>query len=86
MSDSKSKSKNQSGLGIFGAFVIAIGLFIAFIKQDAFIAGVCVGVGVFLIILSLFLDRLDTIIDLLSQIVEHQSKDDIEKKDPSDES
>lgn len=71
----KPKPSKQSGLGIFGMFVIALGLFIAFIKSDALIAGASVGTGIFLIILSLFLERLDTIIDLLRQIVDRDNPD-----------
>lgn len=71
--------RKQSGLGIFGGFVIALGLFFAFIKSDMFIAGASVGAGIVLIILSLFLERLDTIIDLLRQIID-SSKTDSEEK------
>ncbi len=76
----KPTPRKQSGLGIFGMFVIALGLFIAFINSDAFIAGTSVCAGVFLLILSLFLERLDTIIDLLRQIVDRDKPDSAEKQ------
>lgn len=78
----KQPTRKQSGLGIFGIFVIALGLFLGFIKQDIFIAACSVGGGIFLIILSLFLERLDVIIDLLKAIL---SKDEQKPEDPSKE-
>lgn len=69
----------MSGLGIFGIIVIAMGLFVGFIKSDALIAGTSVGAGVVLIILSLFLERLDTIIGLLRQIVDRDKPDSSEQ-------
>lgn len=74
----KQPTRKQSGLSIFGIFVIAIGLFIGFIKQDLFLAACSVGTGIFLIILSLFLERLDMIIELLKAIL---NKDEAEKPD-----
>lgn len=79
----KPQPRKQSGLGFFGGFVIALGLFFAFIKSDIAIAGASVGAGVFLIILSLFLERLDTIIDLLRQIVD--SSEHKEQSNPGSE-
>lgn len=77
----KLPTRKQSGLGIFGIFVIALGLFFGFIKQDITIAACSVGAGVLLIILSLFLERLDLIIELLKAILtkdeqeQHKSPD-----------
>lgn len=76
----KPTTRKQSGLGIFGMFVIALGLFLGFIKQDIFIAACSIGAGIFLIILSLFLERLDEIIDLLKAIL---SKDEQNPEDHS---
>lgn len=75
----KPQSRKPSGLGIFGAFCIALGLFFAFINLGLYISGASIGAGIALIILSLFLERLDTIIDLLQQIADSSKGDSGEK-------
>lgn len=74
-------TRKQSGLGIFGIFVIALGLFFGFIKQDIAIAAGSVGAGISLTILALFLERLDLIIELLKAIL---TKSEQEQRESSD--
>lgn len=64
--------RNQSAIGTFGSLVIAFGLLLGFIKSDIYIAASGIAAGVFILLIACVVDRLDIIIDLLRQVIEHQ--------------
>lgn len=66
------KPKQQSSLGTFGSIVIALGLIGGFISSSVYVAACGIGAGVGILLYALLIDRLDIIIDLLKQVIEHQ--------------
>lgn len=64
------ESRKQSGVGTFGSIVIALGLVLGFIMSDIVVAAAGIGAGIFILLISVIVDRLDIIIDLLRQIGE----------------
>lgn len=70
----KKQPRPRSGIGILGAFLVAIGLFMIFFLQMSYWGGGLAGLGFTLFVLSTFLDRLDDILDELRAINEKLDK------------
>ena len=64
----KTNQQKSSGLTIFGAIVLALGLFLGFIMSSVHVAASGIAAGIVLIIFGLFMERLDTIVDLLREL------------------
>ncbi len=64
--------RTQSAIGSFGSVVIALGLILGFINSSIYIAASGVAAGIFILLIGCLADRLDIIIDLLQQVIEHQ--------------
>lgn len=64
----------SSGWGVFGSIVIAIGIVVGFITQSIYTAVAGVGVGLFFMLLSSVIERLDDIIGLLRDLTEDRKK------------
>jgi len=72
------KNQHQSSMGTVGSVAIGAGIFVAF--GNLYIGSSIIGFGIFLLIIAVIVDRLDIIIDLLRQVIEHQPDTEEEKK------
>lgn len=62
------EKRSQSSIGTFGTVVIAGGLFAGFITQSIYIAASIVAAGIFILLISAIVDRLDVIANRLADI------------------
>lgn len=76
----KSK-KTISTLGSFGIFMLVLGVFLSAITQNVYIGAGIFSFGIILLLVACITDRLDTIIRLLSQLVEQNREPQSDKQD-----
>lgn len=66
--------QTSSGWGVFGAIVIAAGIVAGFLTQSLYTAIAGVGVGLFFMLISSVIERLDDIIGLLRNLTGDRKK------------